>query len=300
MPIMQLHLNMIDTIDNYYELLSGSESRPSKLFVISPDDTYSGPKAHPDSNQVQFSKPFISSLWAIIYGFLVTGDGPSTDITPTSLTHTDVNKATQMIDWGLSLSKNITKWPYGLPEPRTRRRYVEVANEIFLNAFSYLFFHELCHLKNNHKNSIIPQSKDVVQQQINMMIETEADNESLDILLANLETENEIYQRIAGCVFAILASLILYNPYTIIQDNHPDTDERLLRILHIAETACPKRYNLLCYSSVHAIGSYWCFHFGENDFVNRVKNEPNSKLNISDALKYYMNQIEKYKNYERA
>lgn len=179
------------------------------------------PSVHLESGRVEIQESYMSFLWCTIYNFVKMNESArqlclsSEDIVQfnkNSVEHLD--QMNEVFDWVLSLQTDYSKWPGDFPSPIDGSEFSNTINAIFLHALSYLLYHEVAHLANNHKvysELITARPEDLRDEERYQLqsLEVEADNYAIELLLGVNLDEDQTYIRVIAAIFAQLSNLLL-------------------------------------------------------------------------------------------
>ncbi|HEX6036788.1 phage exclusion protein Lit family protein [Longimicrobium sp.] len=210
-----------------------------------------GPCADPESRQIVLQEVFLAYLWAVTYALLVIDQEAhrrsivegrfegELDFTKPALA-----ESWELFVWAMGLQREYSDWPEQLPAPDRPRviegiDYTGRANGIFMDAAAYLLFHEYAHLVDDHWSVMGPirakPDAEVSEEECEILkqIETEADVEAREALLASDDPDSLQLSRGVGIVIAHAASLLIVpRPSKLRQIQHPDVDSRLVNAIY--------------------------------------------------------------------
>jgi hypothetical protein len=191
--------------------------------------------------EINIHETFLSYLWIISYGLFVTyvEYDPKINKTKDDVLNSDyVKNANKLMEYGVSLLNNFTKWDYALPNPEQVSKddpkladYIGRTNGLHLYALLFILFHELSHVKLKHidygeefykKWYSMPPNDEVKK------MEYEADESAFSLINKATTVENKTSMKF-GCVIAMCSLLILSKNYK--SNTHTDTHERIYTAL---------------------------------------------------------------------
>ena len=141
--------------------------------------------------------------------------------------------AVDLLIYARSLIDEYSDWEKGSlinPEvyPRDKNSEVEVANEIFLNAFNYILCHEFSHFELGHIERANTEVKLSIEERKEN--EIEADRRAIDLIISGItEGTGKTEAATKGITIAICS--MLYAKETVGNKIHPDTDVRIIAAL---------------------------------------------------------------------
>jgi hypothetical protein len=209
------------------------------------------PRSDPRTRQIVVQEAFMAYLWAISYAMLVIEqegyrrpmiEGRSTG--EIDFTQPALAEARKLFRWALSLREEFSDWPEDLPAPDRLREingidYTGRANGIFTDVAVYLLFHEYAHLVHDHWNIFGPiRGKHILdvtdeEREVLKLLETEADVDAREALLASDAPDNIRLSRGFAIVLAQAAALLVVRKLsTLNQLEHPDPDTRMVNAIY--------------------------------------------------------------------
>jgi len=150
----------------------------------------------------------------------------------------EVKELDQLFDWAFSLKRQNSndEWPECLPNPSMSNYNIRVANVIFIDAISYIMFHEVAHIVNGHWDSykeISHKSKngDVLNEQekaLCVQLEQEADTFASECMISSIDHEETRYHKQLGIIMAGLSSMFALKAKTRLTSlTHPSLHVRI-------------------------------------------------------------------------
>jgi hypothetical protein len=249
-PIKHLYDRIIDS---FYSNNTVSEARLKELaeqnlvsrsIFFNPSGGFiRTPIVHLETGEVEIQESYMAFLWCTIYNFVKMNDSArqlclsSEDIVQFNSTSVeDLDQMNYLFDWSLSLQTKYSEWPKDFPSPVDGSEFSNTINVIFLHALSYLLYHEVAHLANNHKaylELINSKPEELTEKECYQLksLEVEADNYAIELLLGVNLSEDQTYIRVIGAIMAHLSNLLLIqNINGLMQLKHPDVDQRLFNL----------------------------------------------------------------------
>lgn len=248
-PIETLYDRLIATFENTSEvtnlrLRSYNETQLNRYIRIDSGD-FSTPFSEHTSNEIVLNKRFLILMWCITYIIIeVTQNKSRTaiNITDTYIVmdgdDDEVKELDQLFDWAFALKNQNSNdhWPENLPNPALISDQVRVANVIFIDAISYIMFHEVAHIVNGHWESykeihlklVKGEPLDDQDKVLSIQMEQEADNFAYDCLVNSQTDEDTRYHKQLGIILAGLSSMFALKPGTHLNSlTHPSIHVRI-------------------------------------------------------------------------
>lgn len=248
-PIETLYDRLIRTFENTSEItnlrLSSYKETQLNRYIRIDDGDFSTPFSDHTNKEIVLNKRFLTLIWCIIYIIIeVTQNKSRTaiNVTDTYLVldggDNEVKELDLLFDWAFAL-KNLYSddhWPGNLPNPTMTSYKVRVANVIFLDAISYIMFHEVAHIVNGHWDSYkeihLKLAKgellDDQEKALCVQMEQEADNFAYDCLVSSQSDEDTRYHKQLGIILAGLSSMFALKTGTKLNSmTHPSVHVRI-------------------------------------------------------------------------
>lgn len=191
-----------------------------------------GPFADLDSREISLYESHLAFLWAFIYSsFVIYEEGVQKPLLEGSfegkINFEDplMRRALELQKWAIQFAHSFSEWDRSsLPNPdhvyENERFYVERVNNIFLQAVSFLIFHEYGHLVLNHDANA--GSEWILEQ------EKDAETFAASFFVDEQSTEKE--RRVLGVSIVLLYASNIFLPERISglwQINHPHLHDRI-------------------------------------------------------------------------
>ena len=285
MPIRVLQYNILEHFEkisklskqNYPKWVSDDKIAPSILLSLQKEPVRT-PFSLYDTKQIAIQEVYLSYLWSIAYSFFVIyEEGIQRKMVAGSWSgkiefDTDILlKAEQLFTWALTLTTNYSPWNIKLPNPEyfnsdLEKYYCERVNSIFLDAVSYLFFHECSHIVCNHYQFLeVSKRKDI--RELNetelsdcIQVENEADEFAFNSLITDANSDKEkLYKYLAITIIHVANLFIIEKPKNLKCTTHPDIDSRFHYLLEKMGHDLEK-YDYVWYLACFGCTRYFTFH----------------------------------------
>ncbi|PTS95655.1 hypothetical protein DBR11_20980 [Pedobacter sp. HMWF019] len=247
-PIHTLYDRLTTTFENVNEkskkrLEEYDASQLSRRIRI---DTgpFSGPSSDHNSKEIVLNQRFLTLVWCITYIiYEVTANKTKTakQVTPNYMEingqDPEVKQMDWLFDWAFNLKTDCDEqWPEDLPNPAMTTETVRKVNVIFIDAITYIMYHEVAHLVNNHWNSF----KDIARKNylgfdltedetiLSKQLEQEADTFAYESLISQDDSDEIRYHRLFGMIMAGLSTLFAHPKGSKLNDDiHPGSHVRI-------------------------------------------------------------------------
>lgn len=247
-PIETLYDRLTTTFENVNEqskkrLEQYDTSQLSRRVRID-TGTFSGPSSDHNSKEIVLNQRFLTLIWCITYIiYEVTANKTKTakQVTANYMEidgqDPEVKQMDWLFDWAFKLKTGgDEQWPDGLPNPATTTETVRIVNVIFIDAITYIMYHEVAHLVNNHWDSFkeIAQKKhlgfDLTEDEIilSKQLEQEADTFAYESLISQDDSDEVRYHKLFGMIMAGLSTLFAHPKGSKLNDEiHPGSHIRI-------------------------------------------------------------------------
>jgi len=206
-----------------------NELKPNKnidkvvLEVLTINSKVIGPSTN--GTKITLHDTFLSFLWAYIYSIVVTAPMGGKEVTQ------DENlKARELRNYAISLMQEYHIWDKeNLPNPelfeKDEKRFIGVANSVFIASVRFIFLHEFAHIYLEHP---FVSSHLWIPENIHKM-EVDADNVAILWAIHNFEPNNEFTDKLS--LITALNSLSFSPSKFHSYDTHPSPEDRILLCL---------------------------------------------------------------------
>ena len=222
-----------------YALNSGTQN--PGIRIVTASEKIRTPYADPFTREIVLQQNFLCYLWAICYcmnAFNRMAFEQALDHKLISLNRSpEAPVINRMFDWAIGLGTAHENWPEELPKPGGSAQWVKETDSVFLFAVRYIMYHEVAHLifhrgslelLSRHRSGQL--SAEDRRRFVNM--ENQADDYAIDITLEVFPDEQYRYMNMLGGIIALLSMFFLRADDDLRGGKkHPDTDERLKRLL---------------------------------------------------------------------
>jgi len=150
------------------------------------------------------------------------------------LATTEGQAVAELLNWALQgeMQGNPAPWPDNLPKPiqNPADAQNQIANELFWGAAGFAVLHEIGHIVRDHKGVNLP--RDVKYRH-----EFEADEWAYDWVMnkwRDFQAHDTVFKKrttLIATLFSLIAVNQVYRPRRVVESNHPNTIDRLLRFL---------------------------------------------------------------------
>ncbi|TKC04246.1 phage exclusion protein Lit family protein [Pedobacter frigoris] len=248
-PIETLYDRLINTFENTSEITNARlrEYQDSQLsrYIKIETGNFSTPYSDHDTKEIVLNKRFLCLMWCLNYIILeITQNKSRTAIKITDTytvmdsEDTEVKELDQLFDWAFSLKNHNSndEWPENLPNPTMTSYKVRTANVIFMDAVSYIMFHEVAHIVNGHwgsykEISLKFKNRDVLNEQekaLCVQLEQEADTFAYECMVSSNDDEDTRYHKQLGIIMAGLSSMFALKAKTRLTSlTHPSIHIRV-------------------------------------------------------------------------
>jgi hypothetical protein len=228
------------------------------------------PFADPYTRQINLHQNFLCYLWAICYcmnAFNRMAFEQALEHRMISLSRSpEAPVVNRLFDWAAGLGQAHEDWPEGLPIPGCDNEWVVETDSLFLFAIRYIMYHEVAHLI-FHTNSAELLSRNVAgglnadDRRRFLAMENQADDYAIDITLATFPGEEYRYMNLLGAAIALLSMFFLRADDDLRGGRtHPDTDDRLKRLLKRAKFDFPGHSIFLDYTVTTGLQVFFTRH----------------------------------------
>ncbi|MET4080407.1 hypothetical protein ABIB40_000347 [Pedobacter sp. UYP30] len=248
-PIETLYDRLIETFENTSEatntrLRKYKDSQLSSYIRIETDH-FSTPFSDHETKEIVLNKRFLCLMWCLNYIILEVTENKSRTaikVTDTFMVmdseDAEVRELDQLLDWALSLKLPDCQdeWPKILPNPAMTNDKIKIANIIFMDALSYIMFHEVAHIVNGHWESYkeislkLKKGEKLNNQEkgLCMQLEQEADTFAYECMLSTNDDEVTRYHKQLGIIMAGLSSMFALQASTqLVFLTHPSVHVRI-------------------------------------------------------------------------
>jgi hypothetical protein len=232
-----------------------------------------------NENQIGIVEPYLAFLWTWCH--LIFISFRKRNVNGYNDSDIELNRAGSAFRYGLSLFTDWSFWDLNLPNPEhydlSVDPYIEEANGLFLNAGKFFLCHEYTHFYFGHPSitNYIPREELIEEEFL-------ADDYACQIILDGVgnitEETNSVY---LGIVLGIGSILFLSDTFSG-GDGHPDTDERIIRVLN--RVCQDENDDLWRFATV--MFNIWALIKGKAININHEDNNNKSQLlSFIDTLK---------------
>jgi len=209
---------------------------------------FSGPFSDHNSKEIVLNKRFLALIWCITYIiYEVTANKTKTakQVTPNYMEidgeDPEVKQMDWLFNWAFELKEDgDERWPEDLPNPTMTTEAVRIVNVIFIDAITYIMYHEVAHLVNDHWSSFkeIRRKKhlgfDLTEDEIilSKQLEQEADTFAFESLVSQDDPEEARFHKLFGMIMAGLSTLFALPKGSKLNDDvHPGSHIRIFNTL---------------------------------------------------------------------
>lgn len=190
------------------------KKRISYLAQITPD------------RQIEIEEPYLAFLWTLCLVVVTLYRRQKSDYS----TDPVLQRAQNSFNYGYSLFTSWNEWDLSLPNPEQydldSDPTIEEANGLFINAAKFILCHEYAHHFLDHFTDSQNKPDYLLKDD-----EFFADKHACEIILQGIDHNSEMgYSLYLGVLIGI-ASILFISPDWDGGDEHPDTDQRILKIL---------------------------------------------------------------------
>lgn len=247
-PIETLYDRIITTFENVNEKsrksLKAYDSNQLSRWIRIDTGLFSGPTSDHNSKEIVLNQRFLSLVWCITYIIYdVTADKTlkakhvTKDYMEIDGQDPEVKQMDSLFSWAFELKTDGNEqWPDGLPSPTMSSETVRIVNVIFIDAITYIMYHEVAHLINEHWSSYkeIGQKKhlrfDITEDEsiLSKQLEQEADTFAYESLLSQDDSDDTRYHKLFGMIMAGLSTLFAHPKGSKLNDDiHPGSLVRI-------------------------------------------------------------------------
>lgn len=184
-----------------------------------------GAAAITGESQIVIYENYIAFVWCLSFAVISLLNNRRLQLDP--ITDENLHAAILLLDYGYSLTEDWTEWPTNLPDPtRMENRYVDEANAITTLAMSYIIAHEIGHHVLGHDLSGSEIGENAKKEEFS------SDKYAFDVLIGGHEQgyDSKNHSINTAIIIGLGSILLLENSWSG-GDTHPDSDERLQKIL---------------------------------------------------------------------
>lgn len=247
-PIETLYDRLTTTFENVNE---SSKNRLEKYEVNQLSrririDTglFSGPSSDHNSKEIVLNQRFLSLIWCItyiIYEVTANKTKEAKQLTEHYMEIDGEDPEVKQMDWLFNWAFDLKvggdeQWPEGLPNPAMTTETVRIVNVIFIDAITYIMYHEVAHLVNEHWDSFkdISHKKhlgfDITEDEsiLSKQLEQEADTFAYESLISQDDSDDTRYHKLFGMIMAGLSTLFAHPKGSKLNDDiHPGSHIRI-------------------------------------------------------------------------
>lgn len=248
-PIEQLYDRLTSTFENTSEvanirLSSYNQAQLSRNIRIETGG-FGPPYSDNQRNEIVLNKRFLTLCWCIVYIVMeVAGEkmeqaiklGENYSVLDSS--DPELAELDLLFDFAMSLKSDerADNWPSGLPDPTDSAYKIMVANAIFIDAMSYIMYHEVAHIVSGHWDNYreisakIREEKQLTEDDkiLTVQMEQEADSYAFDCLVASQDEKDIIYHKQLGIIMAGICSMFaLRSGSKLTSLTHPSVHVRI-------------------------------------------------------------------------
>jgi len=248
-PIETLYDLLIKTFENTSEITNTrlreyQDSQLSRYIKIETGD-YSTPYSDHDTKEIVLNKRFLCLMWCLNYIILEITQNKSR--TAINITDTyvimdsedeEIKELDYLFNWAFALKNPVVsdEWPDNLPNPTLTSYNIRAANIIFMDAISYIMFHEVAHIVNGHWESYKEislkykkgEALDKQEKALCIQLEQEADTFAFDCMVSSNDDEVKRYHKQLGIIMAGLSSMFALKAKTRLTSlTHPSIHVRI-------------------------------------------------------------------------
>jgi hypothetical protein len=197
------------------------------------------PKVILNERQIILNESHLSYLWCSIHAYIRFAMGTFVHRENfESYANEDpvYQREEKLFTWAMSLVKEYSQWPEGMPIPCDNMDISVVTDSIFVNSVTFMLYHEAAHVINNHSSYLSLITKPLLnedERNILQQLEIEADNYAFDCLIGDDNQEQSLLNKVLACSISLLSNLnLLDTSKQLIGIKHPDVDVRIFNMMN--------------------------------------------------------------------
>jgi len=247
-PIENLYDRLTTTFENVNEqskkrLEAYDASQLSRRIRIN-TGPFSGPSSDHNTKEIVLNQRFLTLIWCItyiIYEVTANKTKEAKHVTENYMEIDGQDPEVKQLDWLFNWAFDLKdggdeQWPEGLPDPAMTTETVRIVNVIFIDAITYIMYHEVAHLVNDHWSSYkdIAEKKylgfDLTEDEIvlSKQLEQEADTFAYESLISQDDSDEVRYHKLFGMIMAGLSTLFAHPKGSKLNDDiHPGSHIRI-------------------------------------------------------------------------
>lgn len=311
MPVRVLRYNIEERFSNIRDEVREMHEREkyqylSEISIMIEKSPIKTPFVNLKDKKIYIQETYLSYLWTVCYYFLVVQEYIMFRQMQNNWNgHIEYNvpilqRAKNLFDWGISLREKYSDWDLSLPNPdfesshfsKYEEEFIGKATNLFNTSVTYLLFHEYAHLVCGHGEvANLLRNKENLNDDERIKLkelEIDADNFAFDTIIKHYD--DDLYREIKGLsiIYSHISNLfLLFNAEKLMQENHPDVDQRLINVLYKLDLIDGEKKYYLWSLSTLAINLFMNEH--------KIKIEQLIYETVEDMLTDYMNIIDKIK-----
>ena len=218
-----IQADFLDIKESLSSLPNNNNVKNVRLEYLTENIALIGP--YTDGQKISLHETFLSFLWAYIYSIFVT-----TPMGGKSVSDYENLEANQLRKYAIGLMKGFSVWDKEtLPNPelfgKDKKRFIGVANSVFINSVRFILLHEFAHIFLSHTS--VP-SELRTPENLNKM-EIDADNVAIEWALQTFDIDKEFNGKLG--LIAALNSLS-FSPNKFSDSlKHPAPEDRIISCL---------------------------------------------------------------------
>ncbi|WP_066220857.1 phage exclusion protein Lit family protein [Aliarcobacter cryaerophilus] len=264
-----------------YEFLKkiNNQELIKKEILLNDDLKLAMPKVN-ENKEIILNRTYLIHLWSFMYSIFVIYENIQEKMMKEDFNwkinaDSDLEKrAYKLLEYSLNLIEQYKEWDSLLPNPKVdyskeneEIEYIKKANNLFKIGIVFTMYHEVGHLSSNHFNNI---DKTTTNQEY-IELEKEADEFALSLII-NAENENEKIEKAIAILITLISSLFIGKRKSIIQNKHPNTDQRIFTLLQKLNFEDePTNFYFWYLGSLSLY--FYLKHIGENIKITRVEED---------------------------
>ena len=182
--------------------------------------------------QINLNESYLAYLWCLSHA-VVTFYREQNSSNPDPASNTRLSRAIGALNYGYSLFDTWSKWDLNLPNPEAYDidvdPYIGEANGVMLIASRFILSHEYAHHYLDHTFDTSTATEEQIKEE-----EFIADKHAFEILMNGIGQDNpQMDGTIELGLVVGIGSLLFVSECWLGGDEHPDTDERVYRLLEM-------------------------------------------------------------------
>ena len=177
-------------------------------------------------HEITIDESFLAFLWCLSYAVVTfySERDPATFTEP-------VNRATQLLDYGLSLFNQWSSWDLSKPNPQkpdSTDKYIDQANAVMIFASVFILCHEFAHQHLGHLDNGHTADTDELKED-----EFAADSYATSATLDTINYDVPSFEHTVKIALVVgIGSILFVNNSLSGDESHPDTDLRIIEVIN--------------------------------------------------------------------